>query len=138
MVMKNPCHYPDLRTTDAFSSSRSDGVNLAVGLWCLNIKCNHRFGKHHMALDGIQKVEILLPRSGIWARLKSRSATGKPVVAFIFQRPSTHGSARSFSPVASATIEPGWRITPHTTFIVIHPWPLPWSVQSSLRDGGNI
>src|SRR5262245_18066375 len=31
MVMKNPCHYPDLCATGAFSSSRSDGVNLAVG-----------------------------------------------------------------------------------------------------------
>src|SRR5262245_65372691 len=31
MVMKNPCHHPDLCTTGAFSSSRSDGVNLAVG-----------------------------------------------------------------------------------------------------------
>src|SRR5262247_774406 len=31
MVMKNPCHYSDLCTTGAFSSSRSDGVNLAVG-----------------------------------------------------------------------------------------------------------
>src|SRR5262245_29581630 len=30
-VMKNPCHYPDLYTKGAFSSSRSDGVNLAVG-----------------------------------------------------------------------------------------------------------
>src|SRR5262245_23415972 len=26
-----PCHYPDLCGKDAFSSSRSDGVNLALG-----------------------------------------------------------------------------------------------------------
>src|SRR5215813_15429209 len=31
MAMKYPCHYPDLCTTGAFPSSRSDGVNLAVG-----------------------------------------------------------------------------------------------------------
>src|SRR5262245_50626204 len=30
MVMKNPCHFPDLCAIDAFSSSRSDGVNLAT------------------------------------------------------------------------------------------------------------
>src|SRR5262245_65499870 len=31
MLTKNPCHYPDLCTTGAFPSSRSDGLNLAVG-----------------------------------------------------------------------------------------------------------
>src|SRR5262245_7350308 len=51
MVTNNPCHYPDLCTTGAFPSSRSDGLNLAVGLWSLKNKCNNDFESQRQSMD---------------------------------------------------------------------------------------
>src|SRR5215475_13196273 len=127
MVMKNPCHYPDLCAKGAFSSSRSDGLNLAVGF-------NPRVGA------------IIHPPSRQHPDLCAKGA-------FSSSRSDGLNLAVGFNPRVGAIIHPPSRqrrLNPdggsptHTTFVVINPWPCPWhwhwhwSVQSSLRDGGNI
>src|SRR5262245_63135431 len=102
MVMKNPCHHPDLCTTGAFSSSRSDGVNLAAGLWSLKIKCN-QWRPSGAPASSRAVVATSLPartRAHRWLQL-------------IFKDHQPTGRRDRSSPVASATIESGWRIA-HT------------------------
>src|SRR5215813_6380225 len=84
MVMKYPCHYPDLCTTGAFPSSRSDGVNLAVGF---NPSTHGSLHNRRISFVAKRRREF---RRGF-------QPTGR----------RDHSSL-----VASATIEPGWWIAP--------------------------
>src|SRR5262245_56169393 len=104
MLTKNPCHYPDLRTTGAFPSSRSDGLNLAVGF---------------------------NPRVGAIIHPPSRSDGLNLAVGF-----NPRVGAIIHPPSRQRRLNPDGGSPTHTTFVVINPGP--WSVQSSLRDGGNI
>src|SRR5262245_30108996 len=128
MVMKNPCHYPDLCATGAFSSSRSDGLNLAVGLWSLNINCN-------------QWLIIGAPASSRAGFSPSTSTRGRGRTAgctYFSKTINPRVGAIIHPPSRQRRLNPDGGSPPHTTFVVINPLTWPWSVQSSLRDGGNI